>query len=184
MVLFSDPRKQDTLAERLKQFTPAPGWQSPQSRAIELREPMLLSEISDELRGRLAYDDHHADTLRAADIRSLIVVPLVARGRALGALTLASAESDRRYASSDLRLAQDLASRVALALDNARLYAEAQRANRELQLSEAKASGIVSLSADAIISIDEGQRITLWNDGAEKIFGYPKAEAMELRSTC
>jgi len=48
----------------------------------------------------------------------------------------------------------------------------------DLRLSEAKSSGIVSISADAIISIDEIQRITLFNEGAEKIFGYSKAEVM------
>src|SRR4051812_35734555 len=47
-----------------------------------------------------------------------------------------------------------------------------------LRLSEARSSGIVSISADAIICIDENQRITLFNEGAEKIFGYSKTEAI------
>jgi PAS domain S-box-containing protein len=51
-------------------------------------------------------------------------------------------------------------------------------AEQRLKESEAKFSGIVSISADAIISIDEEQRITIFNDGAEKIFGYSKAEAI------
>lgn len=53
---------------------------------------------------------------------------------------------------------------------------ERKRAEEALRLSEAKFSGMVSTSADAIISIDEGQRITLFNRGAEKIFGYSSAE--------
>jgi PAS domain S-box-containing protein len=178
VVLFADPKKQATLAERLMQFTPRPGWQTPQARVIASGEPMLLVEVSAEQRERLSYDDRHADTLRAADIRSLMVVPLNARGRTLGALTLACAESDRRYSSLDLQVAQDLASRIAMALDNARLYDDAQRANQALRLAEAKSSGIVSISADAIISTDEDQRITLFNEGAEKVFGYSKAEAI------
>ena len=55
---------------------------------------------------------------------------------------------------------------------------ERKRLEAELRLSEAKASGIVSISADAIISIDEAQRITAFNDGAEKIFGYRKVEVL------
>jgi PAS domain S-box-containing protein len=55
---------------------------------------------------------------------------------------------------------------------------EKKRAEEALRLSEAKFSGIVSISADAIISIDGDQRITIFNDGAEKIFGYSKAEAV------
>jgi PAS domain S-box-containing protein len=55
---------------------------------------------------------------------------------------------------------------------------EARRARELLQFSEARFSGIITISADAIISIDEDQRITLFNAGAEKIFGYSKAEAV------
>jgi len=53
-----------------------------------------------------------------------------------------------------------------------------KRLEEELRLSEAKAWGIVSVSADAIICVDENQRITLFNDGAEKIYGYSRTEAL------
>ena len=53
-----------------------------------------------------------------------------------------------------------------------------KRAEDEVRLAEAKSSGIVSISADAIVCIDEDQRITLFNDGAEEIFGYSKAEVI------
>jgi PAS domain S-box-containing protein len=55
---------------------------------------------------------------------------------------------------------------------------ERKRLEAELRLAEAKSSGIVSIAADAIISIDEDQRITMFNNGAEKIFGYTKKEAI------
>jgi len=55
---------------------------------------------------------------------------------------------------------------------------ERKRLERDLRLSEAKSSGILSISADAVISIDENQRITLFNEGAEKIYGYSKAEVI------
>jgi PAS domain S-box-containing protein len=55
---------------------------------------------------------------------------------------------------------------------------ERKRAERELRLSEAKFSGIISIAADAIICVDEAQRIVLFNEGAEKIFGYSKSEAI------
>jgi PAS domain S-box-containing protein len=55
---------------------------------------------------------------------------------------------------------------------------ERKRAEDALHLSEAKFSGIVSISADAIISIDENQKITLFNEGAEKIFGRSSADVI------
>ncbi len=58
------------------------------------------------------------------------------------------------------------------------------RTERALRFSEARASGILSISADALISIGEDQRITMFNEGAEKIFGYSKAEAIGPRSPC
>jgi signal transduction histidine kinase len=130
-VVFADTGKQQMLAERMKEFAPRPGWQTPQSQVIASGEPVLLSEISDLGRARTAYDDRHVDALQAAGIRSLMVVPLSAHGRTLGALTLASAESGRRYSSLDLQLAQDFASRAALAVDNARLYAERGQIEKE-----------------------------------------------------
>ncbi|HEU4994572.1 MAG TPA: PAS domain S-box protein [Gemmatimonadaceae bacterium] len=56
-----------------------------------------------------------------------------------------------------------------------------KRADEALRLSEAKFSGIVSISADGIISVDENQRITVFNEGAEKIYGYSKREAIGMR---
>ena len=175
-VRFADAKRQATLAELITRATP--GRISPQARVIASGEPILLERGVDELRGRPSYGGEGMDALREAGLRSIMVVPLRARDHTLGALTLATVESRRRYDTSDLELAQAVAARVAMALDNAGLFAESRRANRELRLAEAKSSGIVSISADAIISIDEEQRITLFNAGAEKIFGYTRAEAI------
>jgi PAS domain S-box-containing protein len=79
-----------------------------------------------------------------------------------------------------------LSASILRARDGAPLYyiaqiediTERKRLEQDLRLSEAKSSGIVSISADAIISIDENQSITLFNEGAEKIFGYAKEEAL------
>jgi len=69
-----------------------------------------------------------ANRLLSLDLKSCIIAPLVARNRTLGVITLATAESNRYYDLNDLALAEDLAHRIALAVDNARLYREAQEA--------------------------------------------------------
>jgi PAS domain S-box-containing protein len=178
VVLFADAKRQATSAEHIKRYAPPSGRLSLPSRVIASGEPLLLERGLADLRGRFSYGDEGSDPLLDVDLRSLMVVPLRARGQTFGALKLAIVESDRHYTSLDLEVVQDLARRVAMALDNGRLYAESRRAAEELRVAEAKSSGIVSVSADAIISIDEDQRITLFNEGAEKIFGYSKAEAI------
>jgi signal transduction histidine kinase/CheY-like chemotaxis protein len=64
------------------------------------------------------------------DLRNVVVIPLLARGRALGVLTLAMGPSGRRYSPSDLALAEDLAGRAAIAMDNSRLYGNVREADR------------------------------------------------------
>jgi serine phosphatase RsbU (regulator of sigma subunit) len=66
-------------------------------------------------------------------LRSTMIVPLVARGRALGAITFASSESGRVFGEDDLELAQELARRAALAIDNSRLYEERSHIAKTLQ---------------------------------------------------
>jgi PAS domain S-box-containing protein len=72
----------------------------------------------------------HLVPLRVFGVRSLITVPLMVAERKLGALTIAFAESGRRHGPTDLALAEELAARAALALENVRLYEQAQQAIR------------------------------------------------------
>src|SRR5215510_7200196 len=65
LVKFADARKQSSLAEQLKQYCPQPGWKTAQSRVIESGEPMLLTEVPDVMRDRIAHDDAHTSLLRA-----------------------------------------------------------------------------------------------------------------------
>ncbi|WP_331123885.1 GAF domain-containing protein [Longimicrobium sp.] len=75
-----------------------------------------------------ARDEDNLRVLRALGIGSVIVVPLIARGSVLGALTLVSADSGHPYAPADLELAEDLGARCAMAIDNARLHRDARSA--------------------------------------------------------
>jgi PAS domain S-box-containing protein len=85
--------------------------------------------ISDALLAEAARDLEQLRLLRELGVQSYMCVPLVARGRTVGALTLVRMSPERRYSRDDLTLAEDLARRAALAVDNARLYYEAQKAN-------------------------------------------------------
>jgi PAS domain S-box-containing protein len=125
-VLFADPRQQH-LAESVRQFASQLDWKTPGGRALRSGESVL---VTDPRPDELAHDEAHASVVRACRLRSLMVVPLRARGKALGAITFATIDSGRVYEHRDLTLAEEIARRAAYAIDNARLYESAQRAVR------------------------------------------------------
>ena len=98
-------------------------------------QPVLYPAILDEMLVRLAADQHHLDLLREVGMRSVAVVPMSVGNRILGAMTLVNAESGRTLDDFDLRLAQQVADRAAVAIENARLYSERSSIAHTLQQS-------------------------------------------------
>ncbi len=90
----------------------------------------LYAEIPDALLVAASKDEEHLRLMREIGFNSAMIVPLAAHGHAFGAITFVTAESGRRYGAGDLAFAEDLARRAALAVENARLYRQAQEANR------------------------------------------------------
>ncbi|HEX8392400.1 MAG TPA: histidine kinase N-terminal 7TM domain-containing protein [Longimicrobium sp.] len=102
----------------------------PALRVIRSGEPVMVAEVTPDVVDSLAHDEAHREAFQAVRPRSLLIVPLTARGRTLGAITLAYAHSGRRYGPAERSTAEDMARRAALAIDNARLYREAREAIR------------------------------------------------------
>jgi K+-sensing histidine kinase KdpD len=99
------------------------------ARVLRTGESEFYPELSERVLRQVVEDEQIIDILQKAGLRSYVCVPLLARGRTLGAITLAMAESGRRYDDRDLLLAQELARRAGLALDNTRLYGQLLKAN-------------------------------------------------------
>lgn len=118
----------EPLAQELKRFPPEDARAHPSVTVVETGEPELIEDVSDSFLDAIASNDEHLQLLRRLKPRSLLVVPLVARGRTLGALGLFSARPGRAYGPDDRLLAVELGRRAALAVDNARLYQEARDA--------------------------------------------------------
>jgi signal transduction histidine kinase/CHASE3 domain sensor protein len=107
---------------------------------IRTGEPEIYPEISDEMIVAGSRDSDHLAIMRELQIKSALIVPMIARGRTLGALTLISTGTGRRYDQGDLTLAGELATRAAIAIDNAQLYRSA------LAASEAKSTFLATMS--------------------------------------
>jgi signal transduction histidine kinase/CheY-like chemotaxis protein len=118
-------------------------------RVLATGTPEFMPWIPDLAGKAASWHPEDAALIRDLDVRSVIIVPLKARGRILGAVTLIHAESGRRYESSDLWTAEDLAQRVAVALDNARLYRDRTRNEEELRAIMESVPAAILISKDA-----------------------------------
>jgi PAS domain S-box-containing protein len=128
-----DPNKLKLAFEFQKQYPPDPDAPTGAVHVIRTGKPQLVQYLTDDQISAAAKNKDHLGMLLELNPRSYMIVPLSARGRTLGAITLLSSESGRRHDHADLALAQELARRAALAVDNARLYREAQALNEELE---------------------------------------------------
>jgi signal transduction histidine kinase/ActR/RegA family two-component response regulator len=125
----AEPQKEDTLRE-LQRYPPVLNVDSPATRVIRSGEPFVCEDVTEDLVQAAAQNAEHEHLLRAFGVRSFAMAPLRARGRTLGLFTVGMLSSARTLRRRDLPLLIDVASRAALALDNAILYRDAQEANR------------------------------------------------------
>ncbi|HKB10535.1 MAG TPA: ATP-binding protein [Vicinamibacterales bacterium] len=129
-VAHVDPAKLElarTVEERYPTDPNAPGGVH---AVIRTGKPAYMSRIPPHLIEAAARDAEHLRILRELNLTSYMCVPLMARGKAFGAITFVSAESGREYSEVDLRFARELATRASLAVENARAYARANEASR------------------------------------------------------
>lgn len=123
------------MAKQLRDRYPQDDESTGARAVIRSGQPELYPEIPEELLLQIAKDDEHLRLLRELRLESAMVVPLIARGHTLGAITLIGAESGRRFRDRDLEFAMDLARRAALAIDNAVLFRQRSEIATTLQRS-------------------------------------------------
>lgn len=135
VVAHSDPSKLE-LARKLRTYNPDPP--DPDrglGKVIRTGVSELYPSIPAELLEQGAQDEEHLALLRQIGFASGLIVPLRARGRTLGVLTLVTAESLRRFDESDKEFVEQIASRAAMAVDNARLATSRREIAETLQHS-------------------------------------------------
>ncbi len=127
-VAATDSRREALVRDLRRRYPPDPNGPHQVAQVLRTGRPVLYPELPEWYAEAVAHDPSHLDLLRALEMRSVMGVPLVARERTLGVMSFLVVETARRYGPADLTLAEDLAGRCALAIDNARLYREAQEA--------------------------------------------------------
>ncbi|HEY5342190.1 MAG TPA: SpoIIE family protein phosphatase [Solirubrobacteraceae bacterium] len=150
-----------------------PNGEHPVARVIRSGAPELLAEMTHSSLKTFAQDTSHAEFMIANHYRSAIVVPLQARGRTLGAISVLRlapdkplGQAERPYDQADLELAGELARRAALAIDNARLFSALRRLEQRLET-------VLTSVAEAITVIDRDGRTVFANQAAADLLGFP-----------
>jgi PAS domain S-box-containing protein len=167
-VTHVDPQKL-LYAEELQRRYPATA-HTAALEVVRTAKPQLARELSEETIRAATVDDLHFGLVKELGLRSLMSVPLVVRDRILGAITFATAESERLYDESDLAYAEELGRRAAAAVENARLYALAEE--------QARAARVLAAVADAVVLVDNDDVVRLWNRAARAITGIEAEDAV------
>ncbi len=161
-VAHVDPAKEALAKELQRRYPPNSNATEGMAEVIRTGEPKIYHEFSDPMLQKVAQDAAHLEILRGLGLKSAMIVPLKVWDRILGVITFVSAESGHRYGEINLFLAEELARRAALAIDNARLFQEAQKEIAERTRAEKR------LGAQYAVARVLAESITL-NDAAPKI---------------
>jgi len=168
VAVHAEPEKTELVRELRGQYPPTLSTH-PIQVALRTGEPQLLPDLQAEA-DAMAHDAKHARAIRKIANTSGLVAPLVARGRTLGTISLGTIEGQPRFDESDLAMAMELGRRISLALDNARLFAEAQE--------RAHAAEALEYVDDGVILVDEAGIVRLWNPTAAISLRLPAIEAV------
>ncbi len=143
--------------------------------ALASGESQLVERVTDEHLRAIAADEADFELLRALELRSVLDVPLLARGRIVGALACGVGTSGRDYGPEDLRFAEVLSARLALALDNAGLSAALSGLEQRLEVT-------LTNLAEAVIVRDAGGAMVFANPAAARLLGLTSVEEITAAS--
>ena len=158
----------ETFAERTRAFAPrADDTRHPAVRVLRGGRTVVRPVVDEEWIQGMAVSDEHAQFLREVGVTSLMFVPIRSGRRRLGVLTFGRT-SGPAYGDAERAVAEELARRASVAIDNSRLYAETER--------RAQAATALEYVGDGVLLVDDTGRIRLWNPAAERITGLRAAE--------
>ena len=171
-VAHQDPEKVRWAYELQERYPPDPEAPAGVANVLRTGEAEFMPTIPQELLDEAIGDDGELrQIVDELGLTSSICVPLRARGRSLGALTLIAAETHRPFTRADFDLAKELARRAAVAVDNARLFREAERG--------ANAAQALAYVADGVVLLDREGVVRHWNPAAAAITGVREEDALD-----
>jgi GAF domain-containing protein len=159
-VAHVNPEKQALLNE-LSNYPPDPNKPHPVVEALRTGRSKIGARLPEPLLPSIAHDERHLTVMQSLNPSSFMVVPLLARGRTLGVVTFWVTESDREYGLADLALAEDLARRAALAVDNASFYRHAHQEIAVRRLTEEALARVKDHLAAQVADLNRLHRLSV-----------------------
>lgn len=177
-VAHTDPAKVARARELQRRYPVDPDAPTGVPNVLRTGQTEVYPEITDEVLVAAAADAEQLAMLRAVGFRAILIVPLTARGRTLGALSLVWAESGRRIGSAERATSEQLARAAALAIDNARLYEEAralaEARDREGAVAEAerrRLERLIEVLPEGVLLADAAGTVVMANEAALALTG-------------
>jgi len=156
--------------------------------ALRTGQTIVVPEISDELLVAVSYNEAHLRMMRNLQPHSSVGVPIIARGRTLGSIMLVMSESGRAYRPEDVALAEEVARRAGIAIDNALLYQQAQdeikrreQVEADLRSQQTQLRLITDALPMLVSYIGDDQRYRFNNQAYANWFGYQPPELIGRR---
>lgn len=158
-IAHMDPKKVDWAWELERRYPAYMKVPYGPPRVLKTGQVEIYPEISEAMLEAMAYDTEHLAHLRALNLKSSICLPLLAHGHMVGAITFVSSESGHHYGAADVSWAQELASRAAIAIDNALLYRQAQEEIAERKRAEKERAELLAREQEARRAAEEANRL-------------------------
>jgi PAS domain S-box-containing protein len=166
--------KTDAIARELDQHYPAdPDASDALASIMRQGTTMHVPEISDSHLVAIARDARHLALMRAQGLQGFVAVPLLARGRVLGVITFNAETPNRHFDADDIALAEELARRAALAIENARLYQDTQHALRRHEETLAQLDSLLDHTPIGLGFVDAQLRFVRANNALAAVNGQP-----------
>ncbi|MBW4651248.1 MAG: GAF domain-containing protein [Kastovskya adunca ATA6-11-RM4] len=132
-VAHADPKRREQVQQLRDRFAPELNSSHPAMEVVRTGVASLVPEVNEQELAAIIQNAEHLQIIQDMDFKSYTIVPLLVRGRTLGAISFVSTQTERRYGPADVALAEELARRAALSIENGQLYREAQEASENLR---------------------------------------------------
>jgi PAS domain S-box-containing protein len=170
-IAHTDPEKIQ-MAKKHRELNPV-DMNAPFGLAAVVRnmKPEFHPLITDELLVSAAKSKKELELLRSLGMSSALSVPLIVRGKAIGAITFVTADSQKRLTENDLQMAQELANRAATSIENANLYQEIKKSRDELEEQKRLYEAVTENTPDLVYVFDMNYRFTFANEALLTMWG-------------